>query len=83
MVLHARRLLALSDERTSTGDTLYAAGVNMLGLLVRGEPRQAIAVKEELTGKLLPNVPLPFEILWMESIARGGLSADQSRPASG
>jgi spermidine synthase len=83
MVLHARRLLALSDAKSSAGDTLYAAGVTMLGLLVRGEPRQAIAIKQELTGKLLPNVPLPFEILWMESIARGGLSADQLRPASG
>jgi hypothetical protein len=76
-------LLALSDAKSSAGDTLYAAGITMLGLLVRGEPRQAIAIKQELTGKLLPNVPLPFEILWMEAIARGGLSADQSRPASG
>ena len=55
----------------------------MLGLLSRGEAREAIAVKQDVTEKLLPNVPVPFEILWMESLARGGLSSDPSRPASG
>jgi spermidine synthase len=70
MLTHSRQLLALSDVTTSTGDTLYAAGVSMLALLARGELEQAIGVKQQLTGKLLPpNVPLPFEILWIESLA--------------
>jgi spermidine synthase len=70
MITHARKLLALSDARTSIGDTEYAAGIAMLGLLSRGEVQQAIAVKEELTSALLPYVPLPFEIRWLELLAK-------------
>ena len=70
MITHATQLLALSDATSSAGDTLYATGITMLGLLARGEPERALAIKQELTGKRLPNVPLPFEILWMESLAR-------------
>jgi hypothetical protein len=70
MVTHGRRLLVLSDTSVPLGDVLYAAGITMLGLLARGEPEQALAVKQELTDKRLPHVPLPFEILWMESLAR-------------
>ena len=84
MVSRARGLSALSDERTATGDTLYAAGITMLGLLVRGDDEQALAIKQELVDKVLPKAPLPFEILWMEAIARARAPAGYvARPASG
>ena len=70
MITHAGRLLELPNATALPGDTLYAAGISMLGMLSREEPERALAVKKRLTRELLPNVPVPFEILWMEALAQ-------------
>ena len=56
------------------GDTVYLIAVTMLAHVALGEPMEALQAHQELLGRLPPDYQLPFEILWLESIAR-----DQAR----
>ena len=70
---YAQRLLQKTDSSVPIGDTVYLIAVTMLAHVALGEPEQAIQAHHELLGRLPAGYQMPFEILWLESIAKGQL----------
>jgi hypothetical protein len=67
---YAQRLLQRTDSSVPVSDTFYLIAVTMLGHVALGNPAQALQVHQELRGRLAPGYQMPFEILWLEAIAK-------------